>query len=652
MSEENKDLFLENGNESQAEEIQQNPEVTESREAVTESVEAAEAGETVVAEPIEPAEDAEPVVAEAEEIAEKAETAEAEEVKTAAEEEDPDDAAIEELRKFAADVIEKAKSNIKSFAIAFAAVILFLAVLNAGKIANAAVKLFTSPAGYFRHVEGDTVKQMAKETATAYDTAISEMLSVKDFGTEGSVGVEMGKEILDFLEDKTDMEFEWLKEFSVGFGMDSTQKGTKAEFDFSLDGKKIISLLTILNMEDGKAFLQIPELNESYLGIELEEFFEMCDVDMDLDDINEMYEMYEKIYDALPDKSKVEKIMKRYGSFLLSAVDDVEQYKDRVTVGDYYKKMTVLEATIDEKTVQDALELVVKELKKDKDVKKIIFEVAELQDELDADEIYDEFLEALDDLEDEIDDFDDEEFEIIWKTYVDNKGNIQGRTFELEDEDVEITSLMVKKGTKFAYEFTVEAGSVQGALTGSGKMRGLTVSGDFVLDVMGMDLLNAKLDDVKMADLCRGDFSGTISISLPKAVAKMLDAAADLPFDLKDIVLKIDMDTSTSKSDVKVSLLEEDELIVAISAKNKKGKADSIKSPKSKDVVMVEDESDLEEWTDEIDVDAFVESLEGKIGEDLYELLEDVLSNGFTFGEKETSDDYWYDDDYWYEDWY
>ena len=637
MSEENKDLFLENGNESQAEEIQQNPEVTESREAVTEPVEAAEAevpaeeAAQAVTEPVEPAQEAEP--------------------------EDPDDAAIEELRKFGADVIEKVKRNKKFLVIASAVVVLLLVVLNAAKIGNAAVKLFTSPAGYFRHVEGKVVKDAAKEAATAYDTAVSEILSVDDVGSEGRIGIELGKEILDLLEDETEMDFEWLKEFSVGYGTDSSKKGSKAEVDFSLDGKKIISLLVLMNLEDEKGFLQIPELNKSYIGMDIEEFFEFCDMDVDLDDINEMYEMYEKVYDALPNKSKVEKIIERYASLMLSSVEDVEQSKEEVSVGDYSKKMTVLEATIDEKTVRDALEVVIKELKKDKDVKKIVYEVLEIQDEVDADDVYDAFLEVLDDLEDDLDDIEDEEFEIVWKTYVDSKGAIQGRSFEVEDEDIEVTSLMVKKGSKFAYECSVDFDDFKGGLTGTGKARGLTVSGDFVLDVMGMDILDAKLDDVKLADLCRGDFSGTISISLSKKVAKMLDAAADLPIDVKDIVLKIDMDASTSKSDVKVSVLEEKELIAAISVESKRGKADNVKSPKDSDVVMVEDESDLEEWVDEIDLEAFVESLEGKIGEDLYEMLEDAISNGFSLSdmfeeeEEDYYDDGWYEDD-WYDGWY
>ena len=68
---------------------------------------------------------------------------------------------------------------------------------------------------------------------------------------------------------------------------------------------------------------------------------------------------------------------------------------------------------------------------------------------------------------------------------------------------------------------------------------------------------------------------------------------------------------------------------------------------------MVEDEDDLMDWVQDIDVDAFLESLEGKVDDDLLDLLEDLIEGDVSLPSFGGYDDYYYDDDYWYdEDYY
>ena len=87
------------------------------------------------------------------------------------------------------------------------------------------------------------------------------------------------------------------------------------------------------------------------------------------------------------------------------------------------------------------------------------------------------------------------------------------------------------------------------------------------------------------------------------------------------------------------------------------GNAGKIKSPKEKEVTMIEDEEDFMDWVQDIDLDAFLESLEGKIDDDLLDLFEDLMNGDVSLpGMGGYDDDYYYDDDYWYDeyedDWY
>lgn len=553
------------------------------------------------------------------------------------------------------DVVKKVKSNKKLLAVVAAALAVILVIVNAPKIGNAAVKLFTSPAGYFQHVEGKAVDEAIEQVAVSYDRVLSSAFAKDDVGSSAEVGVELGKDVRELLEDATRVDFDWLEKVAFAVKADSKKNASKTTIGLSLNGEQLISLLVMANLENGMGYLQIPELNESYLGMDLEEFFELCNVDMDMDDINEMKATYEEIYDALPDKSKLEKVMKRYSSLALSCVEDVTQDKKEVTVGDYTEKYTVLEATIDEETVQEMLEVIVKKLKEDKDVKKIIKDVVAVQDELDADEVYEEFLDALDDVEDSIDALDDIKFELVWKTYVNGKGEICGRVLEIEEAGAKVSSLMVKKGSKYAYELEAKVDGQKFSFAGAGKMTGSKLDGKFKLKVLSMKIADITLKDVKLKDLEDGYFSGTLSVSLSSVIAEAVERELDdFPFDVKDLVLKIDSDCGKSKADIKVSLYEEEKLLGVVYVESKTGNAGSIKSPKEKEVVMIEDVDDILDWVGDIDLDAFLDSLEGKVDDDILDLLDDVMSGvnfipGFSGYDDDYYDDYGYDD-YWYDE--
>ncbi len=552
---------------------------------------------------------------------------------------------------------EKVTKKHSKLAIVAVAVLAFIIVIaNAPKIGNAAVKLFTSPAGYFQHLLKNASDEGAEQFAKGYDMALESMFAAEDMSSETEIGFTLGEDVRELLSDATDMDFEWMEKLSFLVNADSTKDAYKFDMGLALNDNRLISLVLLANMTDKMGYMQVPELNETYLGMDLEEFLD--ENGMDFDDINEATEMYEKFYKTLPKKAKVEKLLKRYSDLVISCIEDVEQDKEEVKVGEITNKFTVLEATIDENTLQDMLEAFVKELKEDKDIKEIMYAVLETQEDADADEVYDEFLELLDDLEDEIDSLDEEEFEMVVKLYVDNEGNLMGCVAEVEEANVEVSSLMVQKGSKYASEFEVKVNGVKVVLEGEGKLTSSKLNGEFTLKVAGLKILEFNLEDIKVKDLEDGYFNGIIRVSLGSAAVSALEEEMGaFPFDLDDLVMELKEKSSKNKSEATFSLYEDDELLGAFSVSSKTGKAGKIKSPKEKEVAMVEDEDDLMDWVQDVDFEEFLESLEGKIDDDLLDMFDGLMNGEVSLpGMGGYDDDYYYDDDYWYDeyedDWY
>ncbi|MDD5901222.1 MAG: hypothetical protein PUC73_10070, partial [Lachnospiraceae bacterium] len=508
-----------------------------------------------------------------------------------------------------------------------------------------------SPAGYFQHIVKKTSDESAEQFAKAYDKVISSTDAGVNESQSAEFSVEIGKSVRNLLEDATYQDFDWLEKVSFRVDADSTKEAAQTNMGLALNDKQLISLIILANLKEEKGYLQIPELNKSYLGMEFEELFSMLDIDMD--DFNEVNESTEKVLKALPDKSKVEKIIKKYFDLAISCIDDVKQEKEKVTLEEVTNTYTVLEATIDEETLQSMLETIVKELKEDEDIKKIIMDVSATIEDADADDVYDEFLDALDDMEDEIDDLGDEKIEIVLKLYVDNKGEVYGTVVEIEEADLEVSNLMVRKGSKFAYEFEVKVNGVKGSLEGTGKMSGSKMSGDFLLKAAGMKLAELKAEDVQLKDLEDGYFNGTITVSLASSAAKLIENEVDddFPFDIKKLNLKITSASSKADADCRISLNEGEKMLGAVSVTYKTGKADKIKFPADSEVVMIENESDLMDWAEDIDFDEFLESLEDKLDAGLMDLIEDAILDGFSggFGKKSADDAYPVDD--WDDDW-
>ena len=217
----------------------------------------------------------------------------------------------------------------------------------------------------------------------------------------------------------------------------------------------------MLDMENEKVYVQIPELNEKYLAVDLEMLVEEG-TDMDMEEFMEMTGLATDIYNKLPDKKKVESLLQKYVSLAISCIKDVEEEEDTLSAGDVSADYTVLVVTIDDGTLRDMAETVIEAMMDDKELKEVIIEASAIQEEMDGEDVYDALMDELDEVLEDVDEIQmDEEYEM--KIWVDSKGEIRGRSLELDSkyDSFAVSYAIPRDGKKAGIEVEAEMEGVK-----------------------------------------------------------------------------------------------------------------------------------------------------------------------------------------------
>ena len=303
----------------------------------------------------------------------------------------------------------------------------------------------------------------------------------------------------------------------------------------SINGNEIGTADISADFESQIAFIDLNELNSKALGQDIPE------------DQAESYLAFGK---ALSIVEKNEKdIKKLYAKYAKTALSDLSIKKGgkKIAAGDYEKKYTALSFTLDDKTVKKIAKDVLKEAKKDKKLKNIILDVAELDDGLDISKS--DIEDAIDEALDEVDEIEFDE-EIKFVLYVDNTAKIRGLTINEESSDFELFFADVNKGYNFATDYSVTAaGQTLIDITGEGKEKRGRRTGEYAIAVAsaGNDLTD--VCTIELDDFSTEPLKGGIALSLSaNAYDEILDGAdSSVANIIKDGKLIINIDKSTNK---------------------------------------------------------------------------------------------------------
>ncbi|MCH5340431.1 MAG: zinc ribbon domain-containing protein [Acetatifactor sp.] len=539
----------------------------------------------------------------------------------------------------------KKKSKKKLFvaigAVAAAAVLGVVAFASElpSKISNLAHKTFSSSEDYYQHVEKNNTKGVANSVGSVYQSVVLDSRDFFETTSNSTITLTFGEGFNDFFKLAEGMigeDLSWLK--SISSSSSVTINGNKLSMDLStsLNQDKLLSLIMALDLDEGAAFLQIPELSSTYLGVDLKKAMGIS-IDDVLDSWEDFRKEYIEVIEALPSQDRIEKLISKYIEVATACVDDVNKKSVNLKVEGVSQKCTALEVAVTPHLIVDMLEAILDEAEDDSELEKLITDTVDaLSDVLgvDGDNVYenflDEFADLCDELNDSLSDVDDDDA-LLLTLYVDDKGDVIGRTLEIEDDysAVEIAMLMVESSGKFGYELSMyvenEWSTTDIAFLGSGRKSGDKISGEFVLSYNDgyddMDILEITTEDLDTKSLKEGRLNGKFSVGLTSDGANILarTLARELGYSymasvmesvLKDIEIRMSYKTAESSSECIVGVVygKKDMISVTIAADSKKASAVNI--PKSKEVIFVEDERNLADWVDTIDWKKFFSGLE------------------------------------------
>lgn len=534
------------------------------------------------------------------------------------------------------------------------------AAFNWDVVTNTIKSTFSSPQDYYASVEKDNFSNMAASAANAYQTLLREpMSSVSDMyesvtsgeiyegGYKGEIVIELGdsamENLMDTLSYQEELPFdisEWNR-IALEYETYSGDSLINAAAGLTIGDTGLISVDTLLDYKDSALYLAIPELSESYLGISFEDV--MADYEDALQSMEEMTEYLDAIQEivkVLPDAKQAQALLTKYFDVIIGCVDDVDKESVKLEAGGVNQKCTCLKVTIDGKTLVKAAKALCKELKDDKDLKKYITDFVdavseqaealdmaeELGMELDADEIYEQFQSMCDEILDTIDENEEEipEFELVMSVYVDSKGHVCGREFELEVEEQTMTLLVAntENGSNVGFEASLSIDDGDGengfVFEGSGKKNKGKLDGTYALTVMAQGEKKKMMNvNVKQFDLDareKGYLNGSFGLSIADDLLEEMEERIpeEVYSMLEEMELVFDLTSNENAAKFKVSLNQGKELYASLSISSEKVSDKKLSVPS--DAIMIEDIEDPEEamleYWETIDWDSMIEKLE------------------------------------------
>ena len=535
-----------------------------------------------------------------------------------------------------------------------------VAAFNWDVVTNTIKSTFSSPQDYYASVEKDNFSNMAASAANAYQTLLREpMSSVSDMyesvtsgeiyegGYKGEIVIELGdsamENLMDTLSYQEELPFdisEWNR-IALEYETYSGDSLINAAAGLTIGDTGLISVDTLLDYKDSALYLAIPELSESYLGISFEDV--MADYEDALQSMEEMTEYLDAIQEivkVLPDAKQAQALLTKYFDVIIGCVDDVDKESVKLEAGGVNQKCTCLKVTIDGKTLVKAAKALCKELKDDKDLKKYITDFVdavseqaealdmaeELGMELDADEIYEQFQSMCDEILDTIDENEEEipEFELVMSVYVDSKGHVCGREFELEVEEQTMTLLVAntENGSNVGFEASLSIDDGDGengfVFEGSGKKNKGKLDGTYALTVMAQGekkkMMNVSVKQFDLDALEKGYLNGSFGLSIADDLLEEMEER--IPEEaysmLEEMELVFDLTSNENAAKFKASLNQGKELYASLSISSEKVSDKELSVPS--DAIMIEDiedpEDSLKEYWMTIDWDSMIEKLE------------------------------------------
>ena len=365
-------------------------------------------------------------------------------------------------------------------------------VLFWNSISGFALRNFGDPTEYMLYVEKNSADTAIETVSGVYGQFME--LQTQSNGAS-TLALRPGESVVALLEtalsqEGVDLDLDWLKEINVN--ADTCLAGAVKEFDVGvgINGKGVATMKVIVDNEAGMIYMAIPELNDTWVSMPMEEEMGMSLASAD---------MLHTLVDILPNEDNLEFLLNKYTDLVFENLGEAEKRTETVTVEGVEQKLVVLRVELTQLELVDLMEAVLEEAAKDTDILKMLDElsgVAESMGEyadLRSEYAYaiEEALMSLAELRAESTD----DVALILDTYVDDNHQIVGRQLEVVAANEKMGYLTATKGVDFGFEFY--AGGAEASGKGTITNDGTTGKFDVYVDgmkAMTLDFLNVELE--------------------------------------------------------------------------------------------------------------------------------------------------------------
>ncbi|MGN0346725.1 MAG: hypothetical protein ACI4DU_05510 [Lachnospiraceae bacterium] len=498
-------------------------------------------------------------------------------------------------------------------------------------------RTFLSPEKYAQHVIKENSSVIIEQLAKGYERAV--LVYSDNIQGNSKVTVRFSEDTLDDLAEYLDTdELGIMTNLSVEIV--SNVKGMMTAYHISLlhEDTKFVSGEIILDMEEDIVYFRSEELNAPWAYIKLRDM-------MDSDEVNELEASLlamTTMSNSLPSAAQISKLMNRYVAVMANEITDVEKSRETLEAGDLEQKCTVLEIDITENLVKNIARAFAEEVINDKDLEEYVVNFCDAYEDMDSldipegDDAWDEIVDEMKEMKSEAREIDFDSVEYLLCLYVDNRGDIKGFRFEMEEKEydalLEVEALQVVRGKNYAAEITLECKSVytdeKMKFTVDGTRSGNKVTGDCKLSYEGISY-KFRIEDLDWSRMFEGTISGKIYIK-GRLFGDILEytlgyyTAEKVSDLLQDSEICFYMDTTCGNGKTGLAIMEDEEELCAIEFESVYSSGGSVTIPE--DAERLRDEEDLRDYVDDMDFDEVLDTMEelGTPEEILDELFESI----------------------------
>lgn len=409
----------------------------------------------------------------------------------------------------------------------------------------------------------------------------------------------------------------------------------------------LLDLNLSYSQDDQAMYLQIPSLSDDYISFSTSDLEEELEADWGDENPFPLDALFSSdTFRDILSPEELEDLYVRYTNVLTEALDDDVQVhtRENVEVGNLEFSTTEIELGVDEETAASAVCAILKEAKNDS----VIQDIAVTYGDMSEEDYKDTVQELIDELDDAADSSSNDTVCTL-SLYVDATGTICGINMDIPDTctiysfagfDTKHAGVAFRAsidGEDLA-DMTVELDRDGKSFSGSGEA-------SFCIDEETYTA-SLEIDGLEVVDRELGYVKGDVTISIPDLVDRL--------------TLRLDSDGNAQTISADLAYDGDDYGTISLTYGIDSASSHDISLPDANATIYNGDDDDaLDEYADNIDVDAFYATLEDALGiPDAEAFLNDLFSDDYTDDDDDwydDDDDWYYDDDDWYyddDDWY